>query len=56
MKSIESKDKTSDVVVLVLIVFFGFLIRGGAIVAFNHVPESDELAYKSMALNLVNGN
>ena len=41
---------------LIAIVVVGLLIRAAAIFAFNHVPESDELDYRSMALNLVNGN
>lgn len=41
---------------LIAIIVVGLLIRGAAIFAFNHVPESDELDYRSMALNLVNGN
>lgn len=41
---------------LLIIIIIGLLLRFAAIVAFNHIPESDELAYKSMALNLVNGN
>ena len=40
---------------LASIVAIGFAIRAAAVVGLNHVPESDELAYKSMALNLVNG-
>ena len=41
---------------LAFIVGVGFALRAAAIAGFNHVPESDELAYKSMALNLVSGN
>lgn len=41
---------------LVIILGIGFALRVAAIAGFNHVPESDELAYKSMALNLVSGN
>lgn len=41
---------------LAIIIGIGFTLRATAIAGFNHVPESDELAYKSMALNLVRGN
>ena len=41
---------------LILIIATGLALRAVAIVAFNHIPESDELAYQSMALNLVHGN
>lgn len=41
---------------LAFIVGIGFALRAAAIAGFNHVPESDELAYQSMALNLVGGN
>lgn len=41
---------------LAIIVGIGVALRAAAIVGFNHVPESDELAYRSMALNLVRGN
>lgn len=41
---------------LMIISIIGVLIRIVAIGAYNHTPESDELAYQSMALNLVSGN
>ncbi len=41
---------------LSVIVGIGFVLRVAAIASFHHEPESDELAYKSMALNLVSGN
>lgn len=41
---------------LTLIIAAGLALRAMAILAFNHMPESDELAYRSMALNLVRGN
>ena len=41
---------------LAIIVCIGFALRAAAIAGFNHVPESDELAYMSMAINLVSGN
>lgn len=41
---------------LAVIVVVGLAIRVAAIAGFNHLPESDELAYKSMALSLVNGS
>ena len=48
-------ERERDWLWLVLIVCTGFALRAAAIAGFNHVPESDELAYKSMALNLVSG-
>jgi 4-amino-4-deoxy-L-arabinose transferase-like glycosyltransferase len=56
MKAIESKKQTFDAIALTLILCLGLALRIAAIAGFNHVPESDELAYKSMALNLVSGN
>lgn len=41
---------------LALVLVAGICLRAVAIAGFSHVPESDELAYQSMALNLVNGN
>lgn len=41
---------------LAIIVGIGFALRAAAIAGFKHEPESDELAYISMALNLVSGN
>lgn len=47
---------SSEIAWLFLIVAVGMLIRFAAIAAFEHKPESDELAYLSMAVNLVNGS
>ena len=47
---------SNDYMWLSFIVVTGLLIRFAAILTFDHVPESDELAYQSMALNLVRGN
>lgn len=41
---------------LLLIIAVGACLRAAAIGFFDHAPESDELAYRSMALNLVAGN
>ena len=41
---------------LALLVAAGCLLRAAAIAGFAHAPESDELAYQSMALNLIGGN
>ena len=41
---------------LLLIIMSGLALRVAAISLFNHLPESDELAYQSMALNLIGGN
>ncbi len=40
---------------LVFIVFGGLALRFLVIVLYGHAPESDELAYQSMALNLISG-
>lgn len=49
-------DNQRDWLWLVSILGIGFSLRAVAIVSLNHVPVSDELAYKSMALNLLSGN
>lgn len=41
---------------LAIIAGIGFALRVAAMVGFQHVPEGDELAYRSMALNLLAGN
>ena len=41
---------------LLLILALGLILRVGAVAAYRHAPESDELAYRSMALSLVAGN
>lgn len=38
---------------LAIIVFVGLMIRLGAIVAYSHTPESDELEYIAMARNFI---
>jgi 4-amino-4-deoxy-L-arabinose transferase-like glycosyltransferase len=41
---------------LVLVIIVGLVLRAAAIIGYNHLPDSgDELAYRSMALNLING-
>jgi len=40
---------------LMIILAAGVFMRCAAIYAFSHPPESDELVYQSMAVNLVNG-
>lgn len=40
---------------LVLIVLGGLALRFAAILLFPHAPESDELAYQAMAINMVQG-
>ena len=45
----------SEMFWLIAIVCVGLAIRFGAIIGFDHTPESDELAYKSMAINLAEG-
>ncbi|MED5617533.1 ArnT family glycosyltransferase [Janthinobacterium sp. P210005] len=41
---------------LAIIAGIGLALRAAAIAGFQHVPEGDELAYRSMALNLLGGN
>jgi 4-amino-4-deoxy-L-arabinose transferase-like glycosyltransferase len=41
---------------LAIIAGIGFALRVAAMAGFQHVPEGDELAYRSMALNLLGGN
>lgn len=56
MNNKHAAEQQRDWLWLAIIVVIGFALRAAVIVGFNHVPESDELAYKSMALNLVSGN
>ena len=55
MNSVETDRARSALPILALIVCIGLALRLAAVFAFAHVPESDELAYRSMALNLVAG-
>ncbi|WP_215404999.1 glycosyltransferase family 39 protein [Janthinobacterium sp. JC611] len=41
---------------LAIIAGMGFALRAAAMAGFQHVPQGDELAYRSMALNLLGGN
>ncbi|WP_258194325.1 hypothetical protein [Janthinobacterium sp. PAMC25594] len=41
---------------LAIIAGLGFALRVAAMAYFQHVPESDELVYRSMALNLLGGH
>lgn len=41
---------------LILIIIIALILRVAAISAFSHAPDSDELAYQSIALNLISGN
>ena len=45
----------SEIFWLTAIISVALLMRFGAIATFDHVPDSDELVYKSMALNLAEG-
>ncbi len=56
MNPTRAAKNNQDYLWLALIIIAGFLLRAAAIAWFSHTPESDELAYKSMALNLVSGN
>lgn len=47
--------KQSDWLWLAVILAVGLFLRAAAIAALNHEPESDELAYMSMALSLIEG-
>ena len=51
-----AEEQQRDWLWLALIICAGFALRAAAIVGFKHVPESDELVYMSMALNLISGN
>lgn len=50
-----SRPQRAEVVMLLLILSFGLLLRLLALAAFHHIPRSDEIAYETMALNLVSG-
>jgi len=56
MQTAQCHETSRDWPWLALVLFSGLCLRVLAIAVFPHVPESDELAYQSMALNLVNGN
>jgi len=45
-----------ELIWLILCVALGLTLRFSAIGTFSHMPESDELNYHSMALNLISGN
>lgn len=47
---------SQETIGLLVIIAVGLIIRGVVISVFSHAPESDELAYHSMALNLITGN
>ena len=55
-KTISTAQVNRDWLWLALIITAGLALRAAAIAGFNHTPESDEIAYKSMALNLIGGN
>ena len=48
--------KTPDYFPLMAIIAVGIALRVAAIAGFNHSPQSDELAYQSMALGLIGGS
>jgi 4-amino-4-deoxy-L-arabinose transferase-like glycosyltransferase len=56
MKVMESIRNFGETKYLLSILGMGILFRLAAINAFTHIPESDELAYHSMALNLIRGH
>jgi 4-amino-4-deoxy-L-arabinose transferase-like glycosyltransferase len=56
MNRVNNAAVSSEIRWLFLIVAAGVSIRLAAIAVFEHKPYSDELAYLSMALNLVNGS
>ncbi|TVO62950.1 MAG: hypothetical protein FHP92_10240 [Denitromonas halophila] len=41
---------------LSVVICIGLAMRAAAIVLYHHTPESDEIAYASMAMNLINGH
>lgn len=49
-------DTNREWIWLVAILIAGICLRAAAIAIFSHAPESDELAYQSMAVNLLAGN
>jgi 4-amino-4-deoxy-L-arabinose transferase-like glycosyltransferase len=50
-----SPKKHAEAIWLIGIIVLGMALRLGAIGLYNHAPESDEVAYRAMALNLVDG-
>lgn len=52
----EISENNQDWSLLTAILLAGVCLRAVAIAAFNHMPESDELSYQSMAVNLLAGN
>lgn len=48
--------KNRDWIWLSVILMAGICLRAAAIAGFSHIPESDELSYQSMAVNLLAGN
>lgn len=55
MRSSESRFQMGDFLALVLVLLAGIAIRGFAIAFLPHTPVSDELAYLSIASNLLHG-
>lgn len=47
---------SNEYCLLSVVLLLGLMLRYAAIVFYNHTPESDELAYQSMATNLLAGN
>ncbi|MDO8074774.1 glycosyltransferase family 39 protein [Janthinobacterium sp. SUN176] len=56
MKDKHDAQQQRDWLWLAIIAGIGLALRAAAIAGFQHVPEGDELAYRSMALNLLGGN
>ena len=48
--------KNQDYFLMMAIIAVGIAVRVAAIAGFNHSPQSDELAYQSMALGLIGGS
>lgn len=56
MNRIENFIAAKEIWLVLAIAGTGLILRLTAVIALGHQPESDELAYQSMALNLINGN
>ena len=56
MKIFKTWSVSKEILLLAFVIFLGFFLRVVALVFFTHEPESDELVYISMALNLIKEN
>lgn len=56
MNKMKILQRTREHFLLIVIIALGISLRITAIIGFKHSPESDELAYQTMARNLIGGN